>query len=774
MRSHAESPDRLRFSGTASAEGIVTAVDRIEPTMSVILHRLVLPFVGTLLVAVAPAQVQWRSIEGAGQRSHTAAAFDTGRDRLVLFGGQTVYSQRSDTWEWDGSQWLALQPPTSPPASSVAQMVYDPVASHCLLVTRTWVAGNPTPLDQTWSWNGTLWTRRADAPSFGNLAFDGSAGRPVMITYGVFPGVLVVYEWNGTQWSLRPTTGTVPTWFDLRRWAFDANRGCLVMPVPGQVYELHGSVWRTIVPATSPPLFPVNFFTDPQTVTYDARLAGVVMYGGGAANGTTPMPVSLWDGTQWQQVTTAQPRESHVTVFDGLRQRLLVFGGLDYRNIYYPERRYLGDLRSFDGTWRLHDDQSAPGHLTGAAAAHDRDRGLIVTFGGAWDGTPTSAAHAFDGTRWSTDALPLEPPPRRDAAMVYIGGGAGRLLLFGGQGAGGLLGDTWVRDQQGWHQLAPTQTPSPRTGARLVFDSRRDVCVLVGGETANGASSETWEFAAGTWQLRASGYPPASAFGGLAFDARRGRTVLYGGYPGDATYEWDGTSWFSPNPTLRPSSDVQHFCSLAYDETRARCVLFVAGSPAPRTWEWDGSEWQETMAAAPSGLVLKDPNLVFFERVEGCALICGSSGWTTALRTSVAPARWESFGAGCTGTSGIPTLDAPGGARPWIGDAFPVRLTHAGATTGALALGVSSTSWNGTPLPLVLGPIMPGCALLTSIEEFRPLVLTQGTATEPLPIPVLPALVGRALHFQGVAADPGVNPAGLVLSAGARAWFGSR
>jgi hypothetical protein len=82
-----------------------------------------------------------------------------------------------------------------------------------------------------------------------------------------------------------------------------------------------------------------------------------------------------------------------------------------------------------------------------------------------------------------------------------------------------------------------------------------------------------------------------------------------------------------------------------------------------------------------------------------------------------------------------------------------------------LLLGVSNANWLGVPLPLALDGLgMTGCALQTSLELTPVAAVSAGAASWDLALPPDPQLVGASLFGQVLAADPGVNPAGLVVS----------
>jgi hypothetical protein len=88
----------------------------------------------------------------------------------------------------------------------------------------------------------------------------------------------------------------------------------------------------------------------------------------------------------------------------------------------------------------------------------------------------------------------------------------------------------------------------------------------------------------------------------MAYDAKRGRTVLFGGGSkggalGD-TWTFDGTRWTeleAPGPTPRFSP------AMAYDESRDVIVLFGGRRSWPDdladTWTFDGQSWKR--AAGP-------------------------------------------------------------------------------------------------------------------------------------------------------------------------------
>ena len=56
-------------------------------------------------------------------RVWAASAYDSNRDRVVVFGGSSNGSPNlDDTWEWDGATWALMAPAVSPPVLAGAAM----------------------------------------------------------------------------------------------------------------------------------------------------------------------------------------------------------------------------------------------------------------------------------------------------------------------------------------------------------------------------------------------------------------------------------------------------------------------------------------------------------------------------------------------------------------------------------------------------------------------------------------------------------------------------
>ena len=90
-------------------------------------------------------------------------AGDLGRSQLVLFGGNPGSGAPApgDTWSYNGTAWKKLTPAQSPSARYDAPMVFDPDKHRMILFGGEGLSeGQTGPLNDTWTWDGTTWTRQ--------------------------------------------------------------------------------------------------------------------------------------------------------------------------------------------------------------------------------------------------------------------------------------------------------------------------------------------------------------------------------------------------------------------------------------------------------------------------------------------------------------------------------------------------------------------------------------------------------------------------------------
>ncbi|HEX5051808.1 MAG TPA: hypothetical protein VFZ65_08560 [Planctomycetota bacterium] len=135
-------------------------------------------------------------------------------------------------------------------------------------------------------------------------------------------------------------------------------------------------------------------------------------------------------------------------------------------------------------------------------------------------------------------------------------------------------------------------------------------------------------------------------------------------------------------------------------------------------------------------------------------------------------ADYTTFGAGCAGALGVPTLAASPGSLPVLGQTLSVDVGNLPVGVGLMITGLSNTLFAGAvPLPLPLAGFgFPGCDLLVD-PILSDLIAGAGTtATWSFVIPMAPTLAGFEIFNQGASLDPG--PIFLKFSNGGRAVLG--
>ncbi len=421
------------------------------------------------------------------------------------------------------------------------------------------------------------------------------------------------------------------------------------------------------------------------------------------------------------------------------------------------------------------------------AMAYDAVRGTTVLFGGlAQTGQPQALGDTWiwDGTSWRQDHG-IGPADRFGHAMAFDIVHQ-QVVLFGGTNGSPLFNDTWLYDGTSWSQVTPTTSPGPRENPAMAYDTARQRVVMFGGAAGRlGPNSETWEWDGTDWQLMSpTTTPPARILHSMVYDIRNERVLMFGGSGrvaiDNTTWVWDGQDWTAvPANANGPVSRTRP--GLAYDYLRERVVLYGGaddmGNDLADTWDWDGVTWvlraPLTVPPARSGHAM----VYDFARRQcfmfgGAGLGVSTNVW---LYGTNAPGDYAPLGAGCAGSSGTPNLSASSNGVPWVDTTFSQTVLNVPASNlGAVQLGLSSSLWNGTPLPIDLSVLgMTGCSMYVSGDALLPLVPQNGQATFDLVVPNLPSLVGQSIHDQALLVDPGANPLGLTVSNGASLTFGA-
>ncbi len=267
--------------------------------------------------------------------------------------------------------------------------------------------------------------------------------------------------------------------------------------VYGDTWEWDGSGW-TRRSTTGPA--PRHF----ATVAFDSARGRTVLFGGSDALGGFLGDTWEWSGSAWTRVATTGPssRNAAATAYDGARGRVVLFGG--FGCVDPPAcstNDFLSDTWEWNGTVWSQAAASGPPRRNAAGFAHDRLRSRTVLFGGyGCTNPPACTASSFLGDTWTwngsswTQASTTGPAPRNLLGVGYDPA-RGRTIVFGGAGnaGGGNFNDTWEWDGSSWSQTA-TMGPAWRSSGVAAFDEDRGRLVLFGGADFATTFEDTWEY----------------------------------------------------------------------------------------------------------------------------------------------------------------------------------------------------------------------------------------------------------------------------------------
>lgn len=287
-------------------------------------------------------------------RAGSAMAYDAASRQLVLFGGITetgTHGFRNDTWIWSGETWTRLSPASSPSLRYGASLVYDAAMGELLLFGGyDGSTESNVDLNDTWTWNGTDWTKLSPAKSppgrvNASMAYDAASGKVLLYGgQGLHGDSADTWTWNGVTWSELSPAKNPGAIGDAAPMTYDpATRSVVLVAgareIDGQespaatyvaaTWTWTGSTWFELDPKQSPPA------RDYGTMTYDSQSGAVVLFGGEDVLAGPDVYLNdtwAWDGTIWREL--APPRSpakrfGNVMAFDPSSATVVLFGGVD-------------------------------------------------------------------------------------------------------------------------------------------------------------------------------------------------------------------------------------------------------------------------------------------------------------------------------------------------------------------------------------------------------------------------------------------------------------
>lgn len=299
--------------------------------------------------------------------------------------------------------------------------------------------------------------------------------------------------------------------------------------------------------------------------------------------------------------------------YDAASRRTYLLGG---RSGYYVHGSYypfdsgelfgatLGDF----SRWQVVVRNDAPLGRHGHSVILDPLASRLLLWGGnaSMEGDSSLWELALDGTSpWSRlQATGPSPAPRYFHTAVYDSR-RHRMIVFGGMGLFGSLGDLWALSLAGapaWTRIeAEGAPPLARSGHVAVYDSLGDRMLLFGGEIGTAVVDDTWELSFSDpprWSARATPIrPPARAMAAAAFDGLRRRMIVLGGRGGSNTplsdlwaFDMAGAAGWAPAATAGPAPGARWGAAAAFDEGQD-LLLLIGGTRTTDPQTFDSNTW---------------------------------------------------------------------------------------------------------------------------------------------------------------------------------------
>jgi hypothetical protein len=230
---------------------------------------------------------------------------------------------------------------------------------------------------------------------------------------------------------------------------------------------------------------------------------------------------------------------------------------------------------------------------------------------------------------YETGAQMVPPWAGKGSATRFASAAQGNVLLPAGSKAPSSSNFSYLSAQ--WTLQAPSQYPSPRTGAAMAFDSALNEVVLFGGRSATGYQNDTWTYQGGTWTNisdTVTGAPSVRYDSLMTYDAADGYLLLVGGYIAsggyqNTSYSFNGNAWqeMASVPIWKDFGGVSDVYgpALAYDALDGLVVL--DGVAYDTSFTFHAGAWKRISGQDPCAYV--DP--LTYDGADGYVLSVGSA-----------------------------------------------------------------------------------------------------------------------------------------------------
>ncbi len=405
---------------------------------------------------------------------------------VVLYGGACNTGLiPATTWEWDGTNWTAVEGSLSAGRVYGHAMTYDAARGETFLFGGT-DYDLASEVNYAYRYRNSKWQSAWSdyMPSPRSLfGFTSDPEHGAVWLYGGVRGASDLWKYAYGQWT--PVSATdAPGACSYPATAWDSDRKVMVLVcADSTTYEFDGTAWKKFTAAKDWPSTSVQ-----AALAYDANLKKTILYGG--YNGNYIDETWTWDGAKWTEVKgkDAHFRALPAMFYDPASKKVVLYGGI----------------------------------------GRTSREGTVIRFADTW---------TFNGTDWVESTSANSPPARYGAAVAY-NPADNRIHMFGGSNENvEFVAEHWVWDGAKWAQLQPDRVPSARQNARLAWDPTLQQFILFGGY-AGYYLADLWVFENNAWRPveQASGrrrvvtlpLPGSASSNATEPPARRGRTATRG------------------------------------------------------------------------------------------------------------------------------------------------------------------------------------------------------------------------------------------------------
>jgi hypothetical protein len=593
----------------------------------------------------------WTNVTPAGgsmpsPRFNFGMAYDASSGRVVIYGGQVSNigpGIAGDTWEWDpGAHTWIMKPNGSLPTGARlgSGLAYDPNLHQVILFGGRDFSSFGNTLTGTYAWDGNAWHQlNTPVGPIGRythgMATDFARSKVVM--FGGYNGNLLgdTWEWDGSKWTLVAANGSGPFMRSGPGLAYDSGRQRTVMfggstgQPAADTWEWDGANWTQLETQNNPS-------ARSTAMVYDSGQSRLVMFSGDGfaqfadtwySQTTSGLPTIT--GECSASVTTPTAMDSCGGPITGRTKDPTTYNAQGTYTVHWSYNDGNGNSSTQTQTVIVNDTTppalNCPAPITGSAGSSCQAAipNIVPSVTATDNCTASSAIYITQSPAAGT--------------MVGLGPHTITVTATDGNNNSSTCSTTFtvldttppvVPNLPGspqtfnWVNVStPGSVPSPRTGHRMVYDSKRHKIILFGGHdpavhpsgnyVLTSHLNDIWELdpATNVWTNvtpTTGAMPVGRADFGMAYDVARDKIVIFGGeidgwLAGD-TWEWDPASrtW-----TEKPASTLVYGglfgAAMAYDPNRQQVILF--GGRAYYNWgqagtyAWDGTNWIDVTPA---------------------------------------------------------------------------------------------------------------------------------------------------------------------------------